>query len=167
MSEIDYVKKIQELAKTLPDVRIMEVCGGHTTSLFIATLLAFLFKLNFPSWFFELIVGVVLIILGLRLLLKKSIGHVKHQFAIGLLHGLAGTATLIVIMASMTSTIWESILFILLFGIGSIVGMSLVSFSLTEVLKKFALSISNKFTFVVAISSMGIGFYKIILIFFL
>ncbi|MCA9478507.1 MAG: hypothetical protein KC535_05150, partial [Nanoarchaeota archaeon] len=64
---------------------------GHTTSLLIATLLVLLLKLTFPSWFFELLVGAVLIILGVRLLLKRSLGHAKHQFAVGLLHGLAGT----------------------------------------------------------------------------
>lgn len=137
---------------------------GHSVSLLIATLLVILLKVTFPSWFFEVIIGVVLIVLGLRLLLKKSVGNSHHQFAIGLLHGLAGTATLVVLIASMSSSILQSILFVFIFGAGSIMGMSLVSLSLSTVLKKYSFLLAKSFTLVVAISSVGIGLYKLIII---
>ena len=53
--------------------------------------------------------------------------HHKRSFIIGMIHGLAGSATLmLLVLATVKSTI-QGLLFILIFGIGSTVGMFLTS----------------------------------------
>lgn len=47
-------------------------------------------------------------------------------FAIGVVHGLAGSSALILLVLSTVRTLWEGMAYILAFGIGSIVGMALL-----------------------------------------
>jgi hypothetical protein len=43
--------------------------------------------------------------------------------AVGMVHGLAGSAALMLVVLSTAHTVWEGLAYILLFGLGSIVGM--------------------------------------------
>lgn len=47
-------------------------------------------------------------------------------FAIGMVHGLAGSAALLLLVLSAVRTFWEGMAYILAFGIGSIVGMAVL-----------------------------------------
>jgi len=47
-------------------------------------------------------------------------------FAVGMVHGLAGSAALVLMVASAARTIGETLLYIAIFGLGSIVGMVLL-----------------------------------------
>jgi sulfite exporter TauE/SafE len=58
--------------------------------------------------------------------------HGKTIFT-GLIHGLAGSGTLIVLMASLTPNFISSLLFLFLFGTGLILGMSIFSYSLGKI----------------------------------
>jgi hypothetical protein len=53
--------------------------------------------------------------------------HLKKPLFIGMLHGLAGSAGLMLLVLATVSTIPQGIAYILLFGLGSIVGMALIS----------------------------------------
>lgn len=44
-------------------------------------------------------------------------------FVVGMVHGLAGSAALVLVVLSTVRTVWEGMAYILLFGLGSIVGM--------------------------------------------
>ena len=105
---------------------------------------------------FEFLVGGVLVFLGLAALLRarklrlhlhqhthagKTHTHLhahaqggphvhahSHQsFALGLLHGLAGSAALMLLVLSTVHSVVAGVYFILIFGIGSVLGMLIVS----------------------------------------
>lgn len=51
----------------------------------------------------------------------------RRAFLVGLLHGGAGSAAAVILVLSLIEVAWQGILLILLFGVGSIVGMMLAS----------------------------------------
>lgn len=144
---------------------------GHTISLLIVGLVVLIFKIRIPehlALWFEFIVGVMLIILGLNVLItisKSKIHFHKHKhgnkghahfhshlitkkhvhanqpFFVGLIHGLAGSAALTLLVLTTINSLFTGLIYILVFGIGSIVGMVLISYAISL---PFAL-ISNKF----------------------
>lgn len=109
---------------------------GHTTSLFITGILVLLLKLSIPqnlSSFFELFVGIMLVILGVRAIRQKRLtlnSHRKHHtsFLIGTVHGLAGSGALMLLVLSTIPSLSQGLYYILLFGVGSTLGMSTMSF---------------------------------------
>jgi uncharacterized membrane protein YkgB len=51
----------------------------------------------------------------------------KTSYGIGIVHGLAGSGALVVLVMTQIETIGNSLLYLLIFGIGSIVGMTIVA----------------------------------------
>ncbi|MDR0348384.1 MAG: hypothetical protein LBH90_02680 [Tannerella sp.] len=51
----------------------------------------------------------------------------KASYGIGLVHGLAGSGTLVVLVMTQIETITDSLLYLVVFGIGSIAGMTFVA----------------------------------------
>jgi uncharacterized membrane protein YkgB len=51
----------------------------------------------------------------------------KTSYGIGIVHGLAGSGALVVLVMTQIGTVANSLLYLLIFGIGSIVGMTLVA----------------------------------------
>lgn len=129
---------------------------GHTTTLFLVGLIVLLTKVDIPdvvSLLFEFFVGCMLVILGIRTLIVKEIIHthahahkgVQHihphehdgnllthshyrSFFIGTIHGLAGSGALMLLVLSTIKSTVVGLYYILIFGIGSIIGMTLMSF---------------------------------------
>ena len=129
---------------------------GHTSSIIFVGLLIAGLSLSISSIFFlsaELVVGVMLLFLGVSVVLNKNFFKVRHvhthrhgntihthththgknhthnhkSYIIGCIHGLAGSGAVVALSVS-TLNSFESVLFLLtLFGIGSIVGMSIIS----------------------------------------
>lgn len=127
--------------------------SGHTTTLLLTGLLVLFFRLAIPKVLeslFEVLVGFVLVLLGamvVKNLRAKSLhihshnhngkthvhvhGHSQtaahqHQhriFFVGTLHGLAGSAALMLIILSTIKSVGLGILYIIFFGAGSIFGM--------------------------------------------
>lgn len=124
---------------------------GHTTTLFIVGLFVLLLRLSIPPLVaerLEIFVGIMLIILGIQAIIKKvtihkhnhTHGNIVHShqhedhfhrhrksFLIGIVHGLAGSGALMVLVISLIQSIWQGIIYILLFGLGSIISMTLMS----------------------------------------
>jgi ABC-type nickel/cobalt efflux system permease component RcnA len=130
---------------------------GHTTTLFVAGLLLLILKITIPQKLalsFEFIVGFVIMILGITvikdlILNKKHIhkhmhegekhlhfhehkktenhNHLHKSFFIGTIHGMAGSAALMLLVLSTVNSIYTGLGYILIFGIGSITGMFLAS----------------------------------------
>lgn len=50
----------------------------------------------------------------------------RQTFLIGLLHGSAGSSAAVVLVVTMIDAAWQGLMLILLFGLGSVVGMMLV-----------------------------------------
>jgi len=131
--------------------------AGHTSSLIIVSLLIFVFSMNIPIELFskfEFGVGIMLVILGLFTYLNRKLVGEKHihthahddgvihthshthdkahshghkSYIIGCIHGLAGSGSLVVLALSTLHDLQTILSFILVFGIGSIVGMMLIS----------------------------------------
>ncbi len=51
----------------------------------------------------------------------------KRALFIGLMHGMAGSAALVILAAESTHSAWGGLLYILIFGIGSVLGMAALS----------------------------------------
>jgi len=130
---------------------------GHTSTIILIGLLIAGLSLNIPNNFFlsaEVVVGFMLIILGIFTVANKSILKQKHihphehsngiahthphnhntnhkhghkSYLIGCIHGIAGSGSLVAIAASTMNGFDMMIYFLILFGIGSIIGMTVAS----------------------------------------
>lgn len=130
---------------------------GHTITLFVVGFIILFFKIKVidrVALSFEFLVGLILIGLGLEILIKKLILKNKHthehihdnilhihehwhkkifthhnhrSFLVGLFHGLSGSAALVILALASVRSVIEGLLFILVFGLGSMFGMFLVS----------------------------------------
>ncbi len=159
--------------------------AGHTTTLILIGLLVYVLSINIPEVFFsgsEFLVGIMLIFLAFTTLSNKKLFKIKHMhshthkdgtihthphdhngdhthghksYLIGCIHGLAGSGALLVVIAGSLNNIQDVLSFILIFGLGSVIGMTLVSsligipfalsnktFSLEKILRYVAGSVS-------------------------
>jgi len=147
--EADHVVAVSTIISQTKNFKKSLVLGaswgiGHTITLFILGIFVLVFKLNIPEKFslgFELLVGFILIVLGIEILYKQFIrkehehthknsskhNHNHKSFLLGLLHGLAGSGALMLLVITSINSITQGLIFILIFGFGSILGMVLVS----------------------------------------
>ena len=130
--------------------------GHTTTLLLVGLLVyGFTFTLQKEVFSgFEFLVGLMLILLAITRITNKSILKIKHRhphthkdgsihfdehnhddknhshnhksYLIGMIHGLAGSGTLIVMTSGAIHSLTTTLMFIGIFGIGSIIGMSLI-----------------------------------------
>ncbi|WP_270181160.1 urease accessory protein UreH domain-containing protein [Alkalihalobacillus sp. CinArs1] len=109
---------------------------GHTATLFIVGIMVIALKGTIPegwSLWMEVIVGVMLVYLGFKSIVlarKQKAGHAHDQkspylksVVIGSIHGLAGSGALVLLTMSSVDHIWEGALYILMFGLGTVIGM--------------------------------------------
>jgi high-affinity nickel permease len=131
--------------------------AGHTTTLVLMGLLAYALAVKIEENIFaslEFIVGLMLVLLAITTILNKKItilhrhphqhedgtihfdhhGHDdsdhKHghkSYLIGCIHGLAGSGSIIVLTAATLNNVGMVLGFILIFGMGSIIGMAVIS----------------------------------------
>lgn len=117
---------------------------GHTTTILLTGLLALVFRVNLSEAYFryfEAAVGLMLVALGIyRLWLYFSnkqvrIHHHLHPhshphklaYGVGLVHGLAGSGALVLLVMAQVREPLGGMLYLLLFGVGSVVGMLLAA----------------------------------------
>ncbi len=130
--------------------------AGHTTTLVLIGFLVYALAVTIQSQIFsglEFVVGLMLVFLGANTILNKKIRfrhkhphqhkdgtihfdehehddsnhkHNHRSYLIGLIHGLAGSGSLVVLTASTLDNVGMVLGFIVIFGIGSMVGMALV-----------------------------------------
>ncbi|WP_257350389.1 sulfite exporter TauE/SafE family protein [Pseudalkalibacillus decolorationis] len=112
---------------------------GHTVTLFIVGLVLIVLKAEVNEVFalsLEFLVGIMLVYLGVtsmfvykkRLVEQKEYSRSPHiaygkSFLIGIVHGLAGSAAMILLTVSTVSSVWQEAVYIIVFGAGTIVGM--------------------------------------------
>ncbi len=131
--------------------------AGHTTTLVLVGFLVYALAINIEQQVFsglEFTVGIMLVILAITTMLNKKFRfkhrhphqhkdgtihydahdhsdtnhrHGHKSYLIGCIHGLAGSGSLVVITAATLNNAAMVLSFILIFGIGSIIGMALVS----------------------------------------
>ncbi len=127
---------------------------GHTSTIFLIGLLIIVFRvtlLNDYFSYFEAGVGLLLIILGFFRLYQYFINkhHPAHfvsteanhhlAYGVGLIHGLAGSGAMVLLVMTEIQNSFSSMLYLIIFGLGSIVGM-LVAAGI------FSLPFSKKFS---------------------
>ncbi len=172
---------------------------GHTAMLLLVGGTLLLLKITIPETvaiFIEGIVGMVLVFLGVSVLwrIKKDRLHIhththgknththlhshkrsflhKHEhksFLVGLIHGLAGSGALVLLILVATDSVIEGFVFILVFGVGSILGMMLISSFIGYLMQK-ANGITKLYIVVqytAGIFSVAIGILLIVKSFFL
>jgi len=112
---------------------------GHTSTIFLFGLLMIVGKMTFFEGYFgyfEAIVGLMLIVLGVvrinQFLRRKEVKDAdpdKHHVAygVGLVHGLAGSGAMILLVMTEVQGNINSLLYLLVFGIGSVIGMLLAA----------------------------------------
>ncbi len=130
---------------------------GHTSSILVIGLLIAGLSINISDSFFigaEAIVGFMLIVLAILTVSNKSVFKRKHvhphkhsnevfhthshthsidhkhghkSYLIGCVHGIAGSSSLVALIASTMNGIDTMIYFLILFGIGSVIGMAVAS----------------------------------------
>jgi hypothetical protein len=115
---------------------------GHTLALSIVGLAVVGLKIPMSKWLaerLELGVAVMLIVLGARLIATVHTKWHEHHhdfewsrlglrpLLVGIVHGTAGSAALTLLVLSTISSTVHALLYILIFGIGSMVGMVLIS----------------------------------------
>ncbi len=130
---------------------------GHASSIILIGLLIAGLSLNIPENFFisvEVLAGFMLIVLGIFTFANKSILKQKHihphthsngishthshphnvdhkhshkSYLIGCMHGIAGSGALVALIASTMNGFDMMIYFLILFGVGSIIGMIIAS----------------------------------------
>jgi sulfite exporter TauE/SafE len=126
---------------------------GHTSVLLLVGLVVMILKLSIPgelSQVLELLVAIMLLYLGLALLKnvvidelhihKHKHGEIEHihlhshkarpdhehlhrPFLIGVVHGLAGSASIMLLIMAAMPSMAQGLLFTLTFGMGSVLGM--------------------------------------------
>ncbi len=163
--------------------------AGHTTTLIMVGLAVYLLSINIPDVFFtgsEFIVGVMLVFLAFTTISKKRLFKIKHMhshthkdgtvhihphqhngehkhghksYLIGCIHGLAGSGALLVVIAGTLSNIQDVLSFILIFGVGSVIGMTLMSslIGIPFALSSKAFSMEKTLRYIVGSVSFLIG----------
>jgi len=131
--------------------------AGHTSTILLVGLLVAGFSLSISKEIFmgfELLVGIMLVFLGILAFLNKSLLKFKHlhlhthvsgmthihahahdedhkhghkAYIIGCIHGLAGSGSIVILAAASLDSLEMVVYFILVFGIGSIIGMAIAS----------------------------------------
>jgi hypothetical protein len=128
---------------------VVGVCWGlgHTSSLFAAALLVIGLGIRIPervALSLEFLVALMLIGLGAQAVrgwMQWREGPSRHAHAegaslhkvgrrpylVGLVHGMAGSAALMLLVLTTIPSPWQAVLYVLLFGLGSVAGMLLMS----------------------------------------
>ena len=111
---------------------------GHTSTIFLIGIIMIIGKATFLSGYFryfEAIVGLMLVLLGIFRLyqyfnagrkaaeLMDSEGNHHLAYGVGLVHGLAGSGAMILLVMTEIQGSFNSMMYLLIFGIGSVVGM--------------------------------------------
>ena len=133
---------------------------GHASMILLVCFLVFVLAFNVPSAVFdgfEFVVGAMLVVLGFSMYGRKVFQlrhshphahengivhthphrhdgphkHTHKSYLIGCIHGLAGSGSLVAISAAMLNDVSAVFSFVILFGAGSIVGMMLLSGTLS------------------------------------
>lgn len=147
--EIDHLLAVSSIASRRSSVWLAIKDGvywglGHTSTILLIGICMILAKITVAGQtfhYFEAGVGVMLVCLGIQRLWKtwkheQNHAHAHphpmphgHQLAygVGLVHGLAGSGALVLLVMTKLNNAWEGMTYLLLFGIGSIAGMLLAS----------------------------------------
>lgn len=151
---------------------------GHSSTILLVGIVVLMGKTIIPESVFsvlEAVVGVMLIALGLwrlyQLFSKRDsttteAASEQHPagmaYGVGLVHGLAGSGALVLLVMSEVNSNWLGLLYLLIFGLGATVGMSVAAGTLSLPLMR-SISGGSKLRFYMVLCSallcIGYGLY--------
>ena len=150
---------------------------GHTSTILLVGCAIIIGKitLNVGSFeYLEVVVGVTLVALGIfrirklrkanQKLDKATPTDTKLAYSIGLIHGLAGSGAVVLIAMSEIESSSLSIIYILLFGAGSILGMIIVAMLFKIPIGSgsgVSIKVQNGFVMLSGILCIGYGLFMI------
>lgn len=159
---------------------------GHSSTILIIGVLVLLMKFNIKTSifrFFEAVVGALLIILGTYRIIqwykrkqnparlhvhKDGTTHNSSHlpaFLIGLVHGLAGSGALLLIVIGKSISIESGLAYLVLFGIGSVSGMILAAGTFSLPFSRKILASTNLQTLLIFVSSiLCIGYGSLVIV---
>ncbi len=142
-TEPDHVIAVSTIASRTSKLSLSSLAGifwgiGHTVTLFVIGMVMIGMEQQIPettAMWLELVVGVMIVVLGItsfrsaymipiRKEMKINHLHLKSTL-IGIIHGLAGSAGMVLLTLTTVDNRLQALLFILIFGMGTIVGMML------------------------------------------
>lgn len=147
-TEPDHVIAVSTVASHSKRITSATLAGvfwgiGHTVTLFAMGMVFILLKSHFTNaWAMslEFVVGIMLVYLGVSNLRndKKRKDHhhplkgthftyLLRSMFIGVVHGLAGSGAVVLLTMSTVNTFLQGALYILIFGLGTIIGMLILS----------------------------------------
>ena len=149
---------------------------GHTSTIFLVGLIMILGKATFLNSYFgylEGMVGVMLVLLGFYRLYqyrKKTVTDYdkRHSpqlaYGVGLMHGIAGSGAMILLVMTEIESSFNSLVYLLIFGFGSIAGMLVAAGIFSLPFSKMITNNKLLQTTLIILSSVlciGYGFYVI------
>lgn len=128
--------------------------AGHSASILAIGSIVLLLRSSMPGWIdaaLEFVVGVMLVFLGVRAILAsrkletsrpaaKAPRTRIQAFGIGLVHGAAGTGGATVLATGEMGGVVPGLVFLAVFGLGSVLGMAAIAGSLAVPVTSFAAS---------------------------
>lgn len=111
---------------------------GHTSTIFLIGMIMIVGKATFLNGYFayfEAGVGLMLILLGFFRLYQYFAKHTSSEdlmtleanhhlaYGVGLIHGLAGSGAMILLVMTEVQSSFNSMIYLAIFGIGSVIGM--------------------------------------------
>jgi uncharacterized membrane protein len=153
---------------------------GHALTLLSIGVLVLALGLTLPPWLaqtLECVVGAMLMLLGadvLRRVLRNRVHVHSHQenargsgtlvseheymsaslfraLVVGMVHGMAGSAALIVLSLGAMLSVGRALLYIVTFGIGSVAGMAMLSAAIAYPLRLSAKQLGERHQFITAL----------------
>ena len=150
---------------------------GHTITLFLFGSIVIFMDTIIPEYLskrLEVAVAVMLILLGADVLRRLISGKVyfheqsnkfpMHALFIGLMHGMAGSAAVILLTLDAGTSPIQGMIYILFFGIGSMLGMAMLSIAITLPIKLFAKHLSwaqSVFQLSVGVLTISLGIWML------
>lgn len=172
-TDADHIAAVGTLAPSGATVRRAVLVGawwgvGHSASVLLVGGMLIVLRTPMPimvALLLELLVGVMLIGLGARALWRRH--HVdsadvsnRRPLAVGIVHGLAGSAVLALLMITTNQSAWTAAIYLVCFCVGTVLAMGAVSALFTLPLRfpgPRSLAVHRAVCIVAAVASIGIG----------
>lgn len=137
-TDADHVVAVTTIVSSAPSLRRASRLGalwgiGHSLTIMFVGGAIVVFRLSVPPRLglaLEFAVAVMLIVLGILTLSNRAIAGAAstvRPVAVGLVHGLAGSAFVALLVLAAVPGLWLGLAYLTIFGLGTIAGMALVT----------------------------------------
>jgi high-affinity nickel-transport protein len=142
-TDADHVVAVTAIVSGEPSLRRASRVGvlwgvGHSVTIMLVGGAIVVFRLTIPARLglaLEFAVALMLIIVGLLTLSNRAAargrtGATVRPVAVGLIHGLAGSAFIALLVLAAVPGLWLGLAYLAIFGLGTIVGMALITMAI-------------------------------------